>query len=261
MKFTIFPSKITQSTKNYSRCIIDESVQFNMEHLSIEIRVLEFKLISKDKCLGYARVPFKEIHSETIISKELYQSFKIEDMDYNGELLFSLGYLPSAERLTLVILKGRNLKFIGHDNKSLPNVFIKASLWINNGERIKKRKTCTKRSTMNPLFNEEIIFSDIKKEKLIDMSLILEAYHESIKSRSLLGSIKLSILSQGIEYEHWKLVAKGKKSAAIWHKLNLPKNNSLNSSIKINSPSDECKQKLSNFSIKKLFNLSNNGHK
>jgi hypothetical protein len=232
-----------------------------MDHLSIEIRVLELKIISKDQCLGYTRISLKEIQGETIISRELCQSLKAEDMDYNGEILFSLGYLPSAERLTLVILKARNLKRIGSENKLQPNVFIKASLCNSNGERLKKRKTCTKRSSINPLFNEEILFSNIKKEKLINMMLILEVYHDAILSRELLGSIELSCLSQGIEYEHWKDVLRGNKSAALWHKLKLPITGKLSTSsihpYNINSNNAEYKQKLSNCSIKSLVNLSN----
>jgi len=29
----------------------------------------------------------------------------------SGEMMFSLSYLPTAERLTVVVVKGRNLKF------------------------------------------------------------------------------------------------------------------------------------------------------
>lgn len=49
-----------------------------------------------------------------------------------GELMFSLSYLPTAERLTVVVVKARNLKLPSSDKASaspqeLQNVFVKVS--------------------------------------------------------------------------------------------------------------------------------------
>lgn len=44
-----------------------------------------------------------------------------------GELMFSISYLPTAERLTVVVVKARNLKLPDNSdtNCSLQNVFVK----------------------------------------------------------------------------------------------------------------------------------------
>lgn len=49
-----------------------------------------------------------------------------------GDLMFSLSYLPTAERLTVVIVKGRNLKPINDENENhalseneVQNVYVK----------------------------------------------------------------------------------------------------------------------------------------
>lgn len=43
-----------------------------------------------------------------------------------GELMFSLSYLPTAERLTVVIVKARKLKLNEDDSNKMPqNVFVK----------------------------------------------------------------------------------------------------------------------------------------
>lgn len=44
--------------------------------------------------------------------------------NYIGELMFSLAYLTAAERLTIIIMKARNLIGIGNDKKTLPGSFI-----------------------------------------------------------------------------------------------------------------------------------------
>lgn len=45
-----------------------------------------------------------------------------------GELMFSLSYLPTAERLTVVVVKARNLKLSEAQQVSLQNVFVKVSV-------------------------------------------------------------------------------------------------------------------------------------
>lgn len=45
-----------------------------------------------------------------------------------GELMFSLSYLPTAERLTVVVVKARNLKLPEEQQVSLQNVFVKVNL-------------------------------------------------------------------------------------------------------------------------------------
>lgn len=90
-----------------------------------------------------------------------------------GEVLFSLSYLPTAERLTLVIVKARNLKF--PNEKDVGDAFIKVSHHLKNinplihlnfkvyllqhGKKVHKKKTSTKKGERSPIFNEAMIFS------------------------------------------------------------------------------------------------------
>lgn len=57
-----------------------------------------------------------------------------------GELMFSLSYLPTAERLMVVVVKARNLKLNTEQSNSTPNIFVKVSTYSlnfghNNDER------------------------------------------------------------------------------------------------------------------------------
>ena len=49
--------------------------------------------------------------------------------------------------------------------------FVKASL-ICQGKRIKKKKTTVKRSTLNPIYNEAMVF-DVPQENVEDVDLII----------------------------------------------------------------------------------------
>lgn len=73
-----------------------------------------------------------------------------------GELMFSLSYLPTAERLTVVVVKARNLRF--QDDRAAGDPFVKVYL-MHQGKKIHKKKTSTKRAERGPIFNEAMIFS------------------------------------------------------------------------------------------------------
>ncbi|NWJ11962.1 SYT9 protein, partial [Crypturellus undulatus] len=84
-----------------------------------------------------------------------------------GEIMFSLCYLPTAGRMTLTVIKCRNLKAMDITGASDP--YVKVSLMCE-GRRLKKRKTTTKKNTLNPVYNEAIIF-DIPPENVDQVSL------------------------------------------------------------------------------------------
>lgn len=86
--------------------------------------------------------------------------------------MFSLSYLPTAERLTVVVVKARNLKF---QNESPGDAFVKVSIvnkkrkersilifqvyLMQQGKKINKKKTSTKKAERSPIFNESMMFS------------------------------------------------------------------------------------------------------
>ncbi|NXU33838.1 SYT9 protein, partial [Drymodes brunneopygia] len=84
-----------------------------------------------------------------------------------GEIMFSLCYLPTAGRMTLTVIKCQNLKAMDITGASDP--YVKVSLMCE-GRRLKKRKTTTKKNTLNPVYNEAIIF-DIPPENMDQVSL------------------------------------------------------------------------------------------
>jgi hypothetical protein len=72
------------------------------------------------------------------------------------EVLISLSYLPSAERLTLVVLKARNL-FPAPGKDSL-DPFVKVGLLCGE-KRVKKKKTAVRKATRCPIWNEAMSFN------------------------------------------------------------------------------------------------------
>lgn len=69
--------------------------------------------------------------------------------------MVSLCWQPAANRLTVVILKARNLPKM--DVTGLADPYVKIYL-LYNGQRIAKKKTHVKKRTLSPVFNESFVF-------------------------------------------------------------------------------------------------------
>lgn len=69
------------------------------------------------------------------VSRPITTWLTLSDSRHNsspyGELMFSLSYLPTAERLTVVVVKARNLK-LNEDQSNNPtqNVFVKVTTLV-----------------------------------------------------------------------------------------------------------------------------------
>jgi hypothetical protein len=85
--------------------------------------------------------------------------------------------------------------------------------------RLKKKKTSSQKATTCPTYNEEIVFTHLKKEKLNDVSLLFQIYHDSMTHREELGSLSINSCSKGNTYTQWKDMVDGKKSIAWWQSL------------------------------------------
>lgn len=69
--------------------------------------------------------------------------------------MISLCWQPAATRLTVVLLKARNLPRM--DVTGLADPYVKIYL-LYNGQRISKKKTHVKKRTLSPVFNESFAF-------------------------------------------------------------------------------------------------------
>ncbi|EAT37121.1 AAEL010851-PA [Aedes aegypti] len=123
------------------------------------------------------------------ISRPMTTWLKLVDSSHKksqlGELMFSLSYLPTAERLTVVVVKARNLNLKTRTNRtrgqqlvqqsaidegepttedqpievdSNESIFVKVYL-LKNDKKVSKKKTSVKRGERSPIYNEAIIFS------------------------------------------------------------------------------------------------------
>ncbi|KFM13496.1 Synaptotagmin-12, partial [Aptenodytes forsteri] len=138
-------------------------------------------------------------------------------VDTVGEILLSLSYLPTAERLTVVVVKAKNL--VWTNGKVTADPFVKVYL-LQDGRKISKKKTVVKRDDTNPVFNEAMIFS-VPAIVLQDLSLrvtVAECGEDGHADNT--GHVLIGPAASGMGITHWnQMLATLRKPVSMWHPL------------------------------------------
>lgn len=180
--------------RNTRNPVYDEDFTFyglsmaEVQAISLHFVVLSFDRYSRDDVIGEVILPLTEVDLNQVESQqlafckeiqprslkvthifEMFNKFilEIKKNPYKivlliqiraqgrGELLVSLCWQPGAARLTVVLLKARNLPRM--DVTGLADPYVKIYL-LCNGQRIAKKKTHVKKRTLSPVFNESFAF-------------------------------------------------------------------------------------------------------
>lgn len=155
---------------------------------TIEILLYDFDSYSRHFCIGGTQIELAKLDlTHKIDMWNFLGSCSEQDAKIDlGDLMVSMSYLPSAERLTVVLIKARNLKVVDVSRNS-SDPYVKVSL-IQNGKKVKKRKSGVYRNTICPVFNEALTF-DISKDTLKTCAIEFLVLHDS-----LLGKCKCRFL-------------------------------------------------------------------
>uniref|UniRef100_A0A8B9UEE7 C2 domain-containing protein n=1 Tax=Anas zonorhyncha TaxID=75864 RepID=A0A8B9UEE7_9AVES len=134
-----------------------------------------------------------------------------------GEVNFSLCYLPTAGRLTVTVIRASNLRAM--DLTGFSDPYVKASLMAE-GRRLKKRKTSIKKNTLNPSYNEALVF-DVPHESVHHVSLTIAVVdYDCIGHNEVIGMCRVGSDAEGPGREHWaEMLANPRKPIEHWHTL------------------------------------------
>lgn len=146
---------------------------------TIEILVYDFDSYSRHFCIGGTQIELDSLDlTKKIDLWKFLGSCNEKDAKVDlGDLMVSMSYLPSAERLTVALVKARNLRVVDVSRNS-SDPYVKVSL-IQDGKKIKKRKTGVYRNTVCPVFNEALTF-DISKNTLKKTTIEFVVLHDSL---------------------------------------------------------------------------------
>ncbi|KAG7459838.1 hypothetical protein MATL_G00214720 [Megalops atlanticus] len=216
-----FQTKVHRKTLNP---VFNETFQFGVPLAELHSRKLHFSVYDFDRfsrhdLIGQVVVDnlldFSEGTGEKPVWRDIVEG-TAEKADL-GELNFSLCYLPTAGRLTATIIKATNLKAM--DLTGFSDPYVKASL-ICEGRRLKKRKTSIKKNTLNPTYNEALVF-DIPYENIDSVSLIIAVMdYDCIGHNEVIGMCRVGSDAEGPGREHWTaMLANPRKPIEHWHQL------------------------------------------
>jgi len=195
--------------------------------LTLHFVVLSFDRYSRDDVIGEVMLELESIDlsaSDTCpvpIAREITpRSYKLKSQG-RGEILVSLCYQPAANRITVVVLKARNLPKM--DITGLSDPYVKIYL-LYNDQRIAKKKTHVKKRTLSPVFNESFVFELPHLEeglKNISLEFMLLDW-DRVTKNEVVGRLDLGgPKCTGTALNHWnEVVSSPRRQIAEWHKLN-----------------------------------------
>lgn len=226
-------AKQSKVFKNTSDPIFNENFSFEIQKSdlndkTIELNFFDFDQYSRDELTGSVSQKLSEIELKEG-KVDLWRRITLarpdtsETPEIYGDILLRLGYLPSAEKLTVVLLKARNLKcFNEGEELKQPDPYIRVAI-LHDGQLLKKKKTSTKRKTSNPTYNQAINFA-VPLDVLPRVEIQFHIVHDTgVKlqrgsRKETIGYLEIGPHSTGDEYDHW-VDLMSKKPQARWHRL------------------------------------------
>lgn len=185
--------------------------------------IYDFDRFSKHDQIGEVKIPLCQVDlAQTIEEWRELQSVEGDGGQDGklGDICFSLRYVPTAGKLTVVILEAKNLKKM--DVGGLSDPYVKICL-IQNGKRLKKKKTSIKKCTLNPYYNESFSF-EIPFEQVPKVNLqVTVVDYDRIGTSEPIGRVCLGLNASGTELRHWSdMLASPRRPIAQWHTLRDP---------------------------------------
>ncbi|XP_046890209.1 synaptotagmin-1b [Hypomesus transpacificus] len=215
-----FETKVHRKTLNPT---FNENFTFKVPYSELGGRTLvmtvyDFDRFSKHDAIGAVRVPMSSVDFSHMTQEwRDVQKAEKEESERLGDICLSLRYVPTAGKLTVVVLEAKNLKKM--DVGGLSDPYVKIHL-LQNGKRLKKKKTSTKKNTLNPYYNESFSF-EVTLEQMPKVQVAVTVLdYDKIGKNDAIGKVFLGSTSTGTELRHWSdMLDNPRRPIAQWHVL------------------------------------------
>ncbi|NXQ55273.1 SYT12 protein, partial [Anthoscopus minutus] len=227
MRISLLPAEqivgISRIQRSAYSVAFDEHFSVPLDPAALEENSLRFSVFGIDEdersvSTGVAELKLSDLDLATRpFNAWLYLQDTNKAVDTVGEILLSLSYLPTAERLTVVVVKAKNL--VWSNGKVTADPFVKVYL-LQDGRKISKKKTAVKRGDTNPVFNEAMIFS-VPAIVLQELSLRVTVAESGEDGRGdNTGHVLIGPAASGMGTTHWnQMLATLRKPVSMWHPL------------------------------------------
>jgi len=213
-----YETKVHRKTLNP---IFNESFKFEVPYGDVMTKTLVFAVydydrFSKHDAIGEVRLPVCQM--DLAQAKEIWKDLSSIVGDGKlGDICFSLRYVPNSGKLTIVVLEAKHLKKM--DVGGLSDPYVKIAL-MQNGKRLRKKKTSIKKCTLNPYYNESFSF-EVPYEHIQRVQLLITVVdYDRVGASEPIGKVLLGCDQKGPELRHWsEMLASPRRPVAQWHTL------------------------------------------
>ncbi|XP_076394089.1 synaptotagmin beta isoform X3 [Megachile rotundata] len=237
VKLTLSPEvdsrkRQTQIHRNEPNPFFNQQFKFpvssdELQDKTLVLQVLDHDRFSRNDIVGLVKVPLHLLQLDSPTStEEVWGDIERERKppEQIQEVLLSLSYLPSAEELTVLIQKARNL-FPPQEKETLDS-FVKVNLFCGE-KKVKRKKTSIRKATTSPVWDEAVHFN-VPVNTLASSAIevcVMDSSNEFIGGNVIVGSCIVGPAtgaeasgSQG--KEHWlHMTQSPRKTIAMWHAL------------------------------------------
>ncbi|XP_047240120.1 synaptotagmin-1b isoform X1 [Girardinichthys multiradiatus] len=215
-----FETKVHRKTlePNFNETFLFKVPYTDLGGKTLMMTVYDFDRFSKHDAIGTIKIPMSSVDfSQSLQEWRDLQKAEKEESERLGDICLSLRFVPTAGKLTVVVLEAKNLKKM--DVGGLSDPYVKIHL-IQNGKRLKKKKTTIKKNTLNPYYNESFSF-EVPTEQIEKVQVAVTVLdYDKIGKNDAIGKLLLGGNSTGTELRHWSdMLANPRRPIAQWHSL------------------------------------------
>nr|XP_033784774.1 synaptotagmin-1-like isoform X2 [Geotrypetes seraphini] len=184
-----------------------------LEMVTIKLEVRKFDKYSRHTVLGEVRATLNNLKTSELLEfcEEIQQITK----DLVGEILVSLKYLPTAQRIEVGLLKVRS----GSLSSAL-NTDMYARVDVFSSQRRQKHQKSSPRPKAQVMvFNETFHFC-LPEAASADCVVLISMYEMQASGRKLIGQTSVGKHRAGESDKHWNLMLQSlRQPVAKWHPL------------------------------------------
>ncbi|MEQ2227164.1 Arf guanine nucleotide exchange factor syt1 [Ilyodon furcidens] len=215
-----FETKVHRKTlePNFNETFLFKVPYTDLGGKTLMMTVYDFDRFSKHDAIGAIKIPMSSVDfSQSVQEWRDLQKAEKEESERLGDICLSLRFVPTAGKLTVVVLEAKNLKKM--DVGGLSDPYVKIHL-MQNGKRLKKKKTTIKKNTLNPYYNESFSF-EVPTEQIEKVQVAVTVLdYDKIGKNDAIGKLLLGGNSTGTELRHWSdMLANPRRPIAQWHSL------------------------------------------
>ncbi|XP_076118329.1 synaptotagmin-2 [Alosa pseudoharengus] len=186
-----------------------------VHRVTVKLEVRDFDKYSRHGILGEVRRPLSNLNISYPL--EMWQDLQRPTKDLVGEVLLSLKYMPTSQRVEVGILK---IRIISKSSRTDRALYVRTSVQCNQC-KLRHQKTAPKTRWDVTVFNEVMIFV-LPDPPVRDCTIVVSVYELNPgkkSSKHLIGQLTIGKGRQS-EDEHWKLMMRSlRQPIAKWHLL------------------------------------------